>query len=276
MNSIRNGPVSLATNARALERICATTSRVGPAACGWTGRSSSSTSSTPLTGGGSLSQPAGSARPGSSHDQAVSPVEESARTPGMRSTRVVVVSDSTTEAGRAVVARAVGQFRGQGRPPRPDRAGVGAAQDRCGSHDDLVVRARLGRRRAGADPAADRRCQPIDVPGAHELAGLGRGDELRGPVVDVVGHDRDTCAQRAQDGKGEGLAATGPHGEDGVRERGEVVRRRGDDADPACQPEIPSQREQGVGLVALADHVESQAEVRGHRRLGRTQHVVMS
>ena len=99
VNSTRNGPVSLATNASALERTCATTSRVGPAACGCTGRSSSSTSSTPLTGGGSISQPAGSTRPGSSHDQAVSPVAESARTPGMRSTRVVVVSDSTSRLG---------------------------------------------------------------------------------------------------------------------------------------------------------------------------------
>ena len=99
VNSTRNAPVSLATKARALERTWTTTSRVGPAACGWTGRSSSSTSSVPLTGGGSISQPAGSSRSGSSQDHAVSPVAESARIPGMRSTRVVVVSDSTSRLG---------------------------------------------------------------------------------------------------------------------------------------------------------------------------------
>ena len=117
---------------------------------------------------------------------------------------------------------------------------------------------------------------PSTSPEGTSSPASGAREELRGPVADVVGHDRDPRGQRAQDGQGEGLPAAGPHREDGAVERGVVVAVGVTMRDPPGQPQLPSQREQGVALVALADQVEGQAGVGGHRRLGRTQHVVMS
>ena len=164
----------------------------------------------------------------------------------MRSTRVVVVSDSTSRLGeRWSQARSASSAA---RAVHRRQTAVGSVRRRTGPAALSTASAAWSPRlRGGATRRLMAAVRAVDIARGHQLASLGAGEQLGRSVPDVVGHDRDPDGQRPHDRQGERLPAARPDREAGPLERRVLVGTGCDDADPSTQPELLGEGDQGVG-----------------------------